>query len=122
MPVDYLTLRERWPRFASRLSSALRQEGAALRRQDARLEIDMGVYTRDESGYGLNAGITLKHAGVREASIAALHITDLPAHPDEKSVRTVAHQANDAALAWLRGERQARGLPVFFYPPQDKAE
>ena len=107
-----------WPRFSGRLAAALQHDGRALRREGVRLQVEMSVCAHEPGGVVLNAAVTLVRNGLRETSVAGLHVTDLPERGDEHSLAGLSHELTAVAAAWQRSDEPPAVLSVFAYPDE----
>lgn len=110
-PMTSVDFNARWPRFSMRLSTALERDGGELRRQGIRLRIADSVCSQEEAGTVLNAAVTLVRNGVRESSVAALHVTQLPERGSERSLAGLAHQLTAAAATSLQAAVSLQKVP-----------
>jgi hypothetical protein len=107
---------QRWLRFSKRLGAALKHDGHELRRRGVRLQLEMPACVRQEGGMVVNAAVTLVRNGLRQTSVAGLHVTELPERRDERSLAGLSDQLIATAAAWLRSGPPHGVLPVFVYP------
>jgi hypothetical protein len=105
-----------WPRFSKRLSAALKRESRGLLQQGVRLQLAESVCRQGEAGTVLNAAVALVRHGLRESSVAGLHVTHLRERENKHDLANLAHQLTAAATAWLQHEPPLGVLPVFTYP------
>lgn len=116
MPMTSADFETRWPAFSKRLSAALKHDGRALLQQGVRLQLAESVCVRQQNGTVLNAAIAILRNGLRESSVAGLHVTQLRDKEDGHRIEGLSRELTAAGVDWLAQRPPLGILPSFTYP------